>query len=102
MDDRPNTGRDRYQDHPDRVRRRIAADHAAALGDSTSNADARPGPWSVFETIAADGSLAIGMTAAVPDPSAVMIVYEDLSEQVAKLAAAGLAAWYRNQGRDVT
>lgn len=102
MDDPTNADRDPDRDDPDRVRRRIAADQAAALSDPTANQAERPGRWSVFETIAADGSLAIGITAGAPDPSAVMVVYVGLAEPVAKRAAAGLAGWYRDHGRDVT
>ena len=99
MNDASNLERSHHQDRPDRVRRRIAADHAGALADASASADDRPGRWCVFETIAADGSLAIGVAVA-PDPSTVMIVYAHLSELVAKRGAAGLAAWYRAQGRN--
>ena len=102
MHDRADFRRSPYEDHPDRVRLRIAAEQAAALTDETGSEDARPGPWSVFETIAADGSLAVGVTVDAPGPGAVMVVYEHLSEAVAKRAAAGLVASHRSQGRTVT
>ena len=102
VDDGANLGHAFYADHPDRVRRRIAAEQAAASVDAAARAEDRPGRWCVFETIAADGSLAVGVTVDAPGPGAVMVVYECLSEAVAKRAAGGLVAWHRCQGRTVT
>lgn len=76
-----------YDDDPARVRDRLA----------------RPprGDWFVFETFAANGSLAVGVTKGEPDPAAVLVVYADLPEEVAKAAARGLARWHRRQGRAI-
>jgi hypothetical protein len=81
----PDAARD--DDDPDRVRERLRG--------------AAPGDWFVFETFAADGSLAVGVARGAPDPSAVLVVYEGLSEAVAADAAAGLARWHRSQGRRI-
>lgn len=59
------------------------------------------GRWHVYETISADGTLAIGIAEGMPDPGIVMVVYENLSRPVALLAAKGLATWYRDCGREV-
>jgi hypothetical protein len=76
-----------YDDDPDRVRDRLR--------------DTAPGDWFVFETFAADGSLAVGVARGTPDPSLVLTVYRDLPESVARAAARGLARWHRSQGRDI-
>lgn len=60
-----------------------------------------PGDWYVFETFAADGTRAIGVARGIPDPSICLVVYEGSSQPVAAAAAAGLARWHRDQGRDV-
>ena len=81
-----------FRDDPTTVRERLAAfDGPQSL----------VGDWFVFETISADGSLAIGIWQGRPDPSRVMIVYENLTERVATLAAQGLVDWYRERGREV-
>ncbi len=77
-----------YEDDPERVRERLRW--------------TLPGDWFVFETVAADGSLAIGIVEGAPDPSLLLVVYERLSEAVAEEAAQGLARWYRGRGRDIT
>jgi hypothetical protein len=74
-------------DDPDHVRVRL---RDTLLGD-----------WHVFETIAADGSLAIGIGHGQPNPSAVMVVYEGLTREIAGEAAAGLVRWHRSRGRHV-
>lgn len=76
-----------YDDDPDRVRARLR--------------QTVPGDWFVFETVAADGSLAIGIDCGRPDPSRVLVVYEHLCEPVATAAAHGLARWYHWQGRNI-
>lgn len=76
-----------YEDDPQRVRERL---RQAVSGD-----------WFVFETFAADGSLAIGMNRGEPDPRLVLVVYEGLSQTVAEAAAYGLARWYHRQGRNI-
>lgn len=84
---------DVFRDDPDRVRERLAIQEG--------NQHLTPGDWYVFETISADGSLAIGVARGVPNPSSAMVVYERLSHPIALQAARGLADWYRNNGRDV-
>ena len=56
------------------------------------------GPWCVYETLAADGTKAIGISPVPPARSAAMIVYDGLAEDVAELAATGLAEWYEMGG----
>lgn len=53
------------------------------------------GPWCVFETFAADGSLAIGISATLLPPGTLMVVYEGLTRNIAEQAAAGLHRWRR-------
>jgi hypothetical protein len=67
-----------YQDDPERVREHL---RRMATGD-----------WFVFETFAADGSLAIGVA---------LVVYERLTKAVADAAAQGLAGWHHGQGRNI-
>lgn len=76
-----------YIDNPDRVKQRLQ-------GEARGN-------WFVFETFAADGSLAIGIGRGKPDPTMQLVVYEGLSQEVAESAAQGLAQWYRDQGRNI-
>jgi hypothetical protein len=76
-----------YQDDPERVREHL---RRMATGD-----------WFVFETFAADGSLAIGVAQGIPDPSLVLVVYERLTKAVADAAAQGLARWHHGQGRNI-
>ncbi len=83
---------DFFRDDPTNVRERLAA---------TESRERHTGDWYVFETISADGSLAVGVWQGEPDPSRVMIVYENLAQRVATLAAQGLVDWYRERGRDV-
>lgn len=78
---------DAYEDDPERVRDRLSR---------------RPqGDWYVFETFAADGSLAVGVVRGAPDPAAVLIVHADLPEEIAEAAARGVARWHRRQGRAI-
>ncbi len=77
-----------FRDDPDRVRQRLL--ECADCGD-----------WYVFETISADGSLAIGIAEGEPNPGSVMLVYEHLSRSIAIRAAQGLVDWYRDRGRNV-
>jgi hypothetical protein len=76
-----------YDDDPERVGERLRR--------------AAPGDWFVFETFAADGSLAIGVARGSPSPEAALIVYAGLSREVAAAAAGGLARWHRRQGRAI-
>ena len=76
-----------YEDDPERVGERLRM--------------TMPGHWFAFETFAADGSLAVGVDRGRPDPSLFLVVYEGLSEGVARAAAEGLARWHRGQGRDI-
>ena len=71
-------------DDPDRVRERL---HSTPSGE-----------WFVFETFAADGSLAVGAATGEPDPTAVQVVYAGLTRDVAEAAARGLARWRRDRG----
>ncbi len=64
------------QDSPDRIQERLT--------------ETPPGDWFVFETFAADGSLAVGVAQGHPDPSVVLIVYQGLPEPVARAAARDL------------
>lgn len=75
------------QDSPDRIREWLT--------------ETPPGDWFVFETFAADGSLAVGVAQGDPDPTAVLIVYQGLTEPVARAAAHDLDGWHRSQGRDI-
>ena len=81
------TNRMHDDDDPDRVRERLRR--------------TAPGDWFVFETFAADGSLAVGIAQGAPDPSLLLVVYEGLSEAAAKAAAQSLARWHRSQGRRI-
>ncbi len=83
---------DFFRDDPIIVRERLT---------KLPNWERYTGDWTVFETISADGSLAIGIWQGTLDPSRVMIVYENLAERVATLAAQGLVDWYRERGREV-
>jgi hypothetical protein len=76
-----------YEDPPDRVRESLR--------------DTPPGDWFVFETFAADGSLAVGIARGKPDPSLVLVIYQGLSESVARDAARRLTGWHRGQGRNI-
>ena len=60
---------------------------------------AEPGDWHVFEAFSADGSLTIGVARGTPDPSLVIVIYEGLTEAVAKAAASGLSRWRLGHGR---
>lgn len=57
----------------------------------------RSGPWFVFETFAADGSLAIGISSTTLPPGTVMVVYDGLTKGVAEQAAAGYHRWRLRQ-----
>ncbi len=81
-----------FRDDPTNVRERLA---------SMDGHERHTGDWYVFETISADGSLAVGIWQGPPDPSRVMIVYEKLTQRSATLAAQGLVDWYRERGRTV-
>ena len=81
------TERFTYEDDPERVREHLRR--------------TTPGDRFVFETFAADGLLAVGGVRGKPDPRLVLAVYEGLTEPVARAAAAGLARWYRGQGRNI-
>ena len=83
---------DFFRDDPTNVRELLA---------SLEGRQDHHGDWCVFETISADGSLAIGIWQGRPDPSRVMIVYESLTQRLATLAAQGLVDWYRDRGRTV-
>jgi hypothetical protein len=76
-----------YDDDPERVREHLLR--------------TVPGDWFVFETFAADGSLAVGIAHGAPDPRQIMVVYESLSKTEAEAAAQGLARWHRAQGRNI-
>ncbi len=76
-----------YEDDSDLVRERLRR--------------TMPGDWYVFETVSADGSLAVGVAQGTPNPNFVLVVYDGLSEAVAEAAARGLAQWYRSQGRNI-
>jgi hypothetical protein len=73
-----------YEDDPELVRGRLRR--------TTS------GDWYVFEVLAADGTLAIGVARGAPDRSLVLVVYEGLSEAVAHEAADGLTRWKHSSG----
>jgi phage-related baseplate assembly protein len=81
-----------FRDDPERVRQRLSThpERASVRGD-----------WYVFETISADGSLAVGMAEGEPNPAAVIVVYEHLSHRAATLAAQSLAEWHRGNGRKI-
>lgn len=51
------------------------------------------GSWSVFETFAADGSLAIGITPSPLPPGTAIIVYDGLTKSDAERAATGYHRW---------
>ncbi len=55
--------------------------------------------WFVFETIDADGALAIGVAQGEPNPSAVMVVRDGLTRRAAVSMADRLAAEHRTTGR---
>jgi hypothetical protein len=74
-----------YDDDPERVREHLRR--------------TTPGAWFVFETVAADGSLALGVARGTPEPTAHLVVYDGLTEPIALAAAEGLARWYRRTGR---
>lgn len=65
----------------------------------TAGARVEPDDWFVFETLGADGTLAIGVARGTPDPSAVMMVQHGLTRTAADKVAARLAAEYRSAGR---
>lgn len=88
-----------YADDPERVRGRIAVGQARWSAGDAADGELRPGDWVVFETFAADGTLAIGVARGEPTPGGPMVVYRGLSEALARIAAAGLAAWHRRRGR---
>lgn len=75
-----------YEQDPELVRKRLRG--------------AEPGDWYVFESFAADGSLTIGVARGTPDPGLLIVIYEGLTETVAKAAASGLSRWRLRQGRD--
>lgn len=84
-------------DHPDR---HLPDDVPAAFVDDPERVllllESQPaGPWCVFETFAADGSLAIGISATPLPPGTLMVVYEGLTRNIAEQAAAGLHRWRR-------
>lgn len=72
-----------FDDDPDRVRTTLRTTHS--------------GPWLVFETLAADGSLAIGISPRSLPPGAAMVVYDGLTRDVAEQAAAGYHRWRLRQ-----
>jgi hypothetical protein len=76
-----------YNDDPERMRPQLARTVR--------------GEWFVFETFAADGSLAVGIGRGTPDPTMQLVVYEGLSRTIAESAAEGLAQWYHDQSRDI-
>ena len=78
---------DPYQNDPDRVRPLLR--------------ETPPGDWFVFETVAADGGLAVGLAQGPPDPGLVLVVYRGLTQPVAAAAARGLARWHRRHGRNI-
>lgn len=86
MADDHSTTEDRFDDDPERVRPLLASMPS--------------GPWRVFETFAADGSLAIGISSTPLPPGSSMVVYEALTKDVAELAAAGLHRWRRRRAVD--
>lgn len=65
----------------------------------TAGAQVEPDDWFVFETLGADGTLAIGVARGTPDPSAVMVVRHGLTRTAADKLATRLAAEYRSAGR---
>lgn len=65
------------------------------------NIPSEPEDWFVFETLGADGSLAIGVAQGTPDPSAVMVVRDGLTRTAAQEFAARLAAAYWEAGRQL-
>ncbi len=71
------------EDHPDRVRPKLKM--------------LPSGSWSVFETLAANGSLAIGISPRPLPANAAMVVYEGLTRAVAEQAAAGYHRWRLGQ-----
>lgn len=77
------TADDRFDDDPERVRRWLVF--------------APAGPWCVFEALAADGSLAIGVSSAPLTPGTLMVIYDGLTEEIAALAASDLHRWRRRQ-----
>jgi hypothetical protein len=58
-----------------------------------------PEDWFVFETLGADGTLAIGVARGVPDVSAVMVVRDGLTRRDASDVARRLAVERRESGR---
>ena len=65
----------------------------------SGSADAEDGGWFVFETFAADGTLAVGVAAGRPDPSQVLVVHEGLSHAAAIEAVAAHARQRQREGR---
>lgn len=54
-------------------------------------------PWVVFETLAADGSLAIGISPWPLPANAAMVVYDGLTERDAEQVATGYHRWRLRQ-----